>query len=156
MLVLLTTVGLTVLFDLTNAVGTGILLSSILFMRRMAQVSTIAGIREEIEEGEETESLDPKDPGKVAEKRVPAGVRPLCAATDPEFGCSATRATMTSATPTPRIVRPIVFSSIHPTSLNRTRRSRNRAGIRSDSNERRRAGRTTLAVRLSSAARCGC
>jgi SulP family sulfate permease len=77
-LVLLTTFGLTVLFDLTIAVGTGILLSSILFMRRMAQVSTVAGvggeILEEIDEGQETEARDPKDPGKVAERRVPAGV----------------------------------------------------------------------------------
>lgn len=73
-LVLLTTFGLTVLFDLTIAVGTGILLSSILFMRRMAQVSTVAGIREDIDEGQETEAADPKDPGSVAEKRIPAGV----------------------------------------------------------------------------------
>jgi SulP family sulfate permease len=73
-LVLLTTFGLTVLFDLTIAVGTGILLSSILFMRRMAQVSTVAGIREEIEEGQETEALDPKDPGNVADRRIPPGV----------------------------------------------------------------------------------
>lgn len=73
-LVLLTTFGLTVLFDLTIAVGTGILLSAILFMRRMAQVSTVAGIREEIEEGQEPEGPDPKDPGGVAEKRIPPGV----------------------------------------------------------------------------------
>jgi SulP family sulfate permease len=73
-LVLFTTFGLTVVFDLTIAVGTGILLSSILFMRRMAQVSTVAGINEEIEEGQETERPDPKDPGRVAEKRIPPGV----------------------------------------------------------------------------------
>jgi SulP family sulfate permease len=77
-LVLLTTFGLTVFFDLTIAVGTGILLSSILFMRRMAQVSTVAGmgleIEEELEEGQETERPDPKDPGAVAHKRVPRGV----------------------------------------------------------------------------------
>lgn len=73
-LVLLTTFCLTVLFDLTLAVGTGILLASILFMRRMAQVTTVTGMSEEIEEGQETEALDPKDPGAVREKRVPAGV----------------------------------------------------------------------------------
>jgi SulP family sulfate permease len=73
-LVLLTTFGLTVLFDLTLAVGTGILLSSILFMRRMAQVTTVTGLSEELEEGQETEAPDPKDPGRVSEKRVPAGV----------------------------------------------------------------------------------
>lgn len=73
-LVLLTTFGLTVLFDLTIAVGTGILLSSILFMRRMAQITTVTGLKEELEEGVETEALDPKDPGTVREKRVPPGV----------------------------------------------------------------------------------
>jgi SulP family sulfate permease len=73
-LVLLTTFGLTVFFDLTIAVGTGILLSSILFMRRMAQVSTVAWMREEIEEGQEPEGPDPKDPGAVAERLIPAGV----------------------------------------------------------------------------------
>jgi SulP family sulfate permease len=73
-LVLLTTFGLTVFFDLTIAVGTGILLSSILFMRRMAQVSTIAGINEDIDEGQETERPDPKDPGTVSERFVPPGV----------------------------------------------------------------------------------
>ncbi|MFO0830688.1 MAG: SulP family inorganic anion transporter [Phycisphaerales bacterium] len=73
-LVLLTTFGLTVFFDLTIAVGTGILLSSILFMRRMAQITTVTGLREEIEEGQETEQADPKDPGSIVEKRLPPGV----------------------------------------------------------------------------------
>lgn len=73
-LVLLTTFGLTVLFDLTLAVGTGILLSSILFMRRMAQVTTVTGLTEELDEGQETEAPDPKDPGRVSDKRIPAGV----------------------------------------------------------------------------------
>ena len=40
----------------------------------MAQVSTVAAIREEIEEGQETEAPDPKDPGRVEERRVPPGV----------------------------------------------------------------------------------
>lgn len=73
-LVLFSTFALTVFFDLTIAVGTGILLSSILFMRRMAQVSTVAWMREEIDEGQEPAGPDPKDPGSVAEKRVPPGV----------------------------------------------------------------------------------
>lgn len=72
-LVLLTTFGLTVLFDLTIAVGTGILLSSILFMRRMAQVSTVAGVAEEADEQQEA-VFDAKDPGRVAERRIPKGV----------------------------------------------------------------------------------
>jgi SulP family sulfate permease len=73
-LVLLTTFSLTVLFDLSIAVGTGIVLSAILFMRRMAQVSTVAGITDDLEQGQETERPDPKDPGRVAEKRIPPGV----------------------------------------------------------------------------------
>jgi SulP family sulfate permease len=73
-LVLLTTFGLTVFFDLTIAVGTGILLSSILFMRRMAQITTVTGLREDVETGQETEAPDPKDPGAVAERRIPRGV----------------------------------------------------------------------------------
>ncbi|MBZ0150019.1 MAG: STAS domain-containing protein, partial [Planctomycetes bacterium] len=64
-LVLLTTFGLTVLFDLVIAVGTGILLASILFMRRMAQVSTVSGL---VEEGF-------GEPGQnEPERRLPAGL----------------------------------------------------------------------------------
>ncbi len=73
-IVLLTTFGLTVLFDLTIAVGTGIVLSSVLFMRQMAKVSTVAGIRDDLDDDIETERLDPKDPGKVMERRIPKGV----------------------------------------------------------------------------------
>jgi SulP family sulfate permease len=72
-LVLLTTFGLTVLFDLTIAVGTGILLASILFMRRMAQVSTIAGVKEQADE-EDPDKPDPKDPDNIADKRLLPGV----------------------------------------------------------------------------------
>lgn len=77
-LALFTTFGLTVVFDLTIAVGVGILLSSILFMRRMAQISTVTGVTDQLDEseGEQTarENADPKDPGRAASKRVPAGV----------------------------------------------------------------------------------
>ncbi len=73
-LALLTTFALTVIFDLTIAVGTGIMLSSFLFMRRMAQISTVTGLREEVETGAESEAMDPKDPGNVAQKRIPPGV----------------------------------------------------------------------------------
>lgn len=73
-LVLLTTFGLTVLFDLTLAVGTGILLASILFMRRMAQVTTVTSLKEEVEEGQEPDTPDPTDPGRLMEKRIPPGV----------------------------------------------------------------------------------
>lgn len=74
-LVLLTTFGLTVLFDLVIAVGAGILLASILFMRRMAQVSTIAGFAAEVEEGIEPTRPDPKDPANVRDRRIPKGVQ---------------------------------------------------------------------------------
>lgn len=73
-LVLLTTFALTVFFDLTIAVGTGIVLSSLLFMRRMSQISNIAAIREDVEEGEETEKPDLKDPSHVSDQKLPEGV----------------------------------------------------------------------------------
>jgi SulP family sulfate permease len=74
--VLLTTFGLTVLFDLTIAVGAGILLSSILFMRRMAQVTTVTWLNEEIQEGQEGErrTATPRTRVRVRDKRVPDGV----------------------------------------------------------------------------------
>lgn len=73
-LVLLTTFGLTVFTDLTMGVGVGMILASLLFMKRMADVSNIAGVREEIAQGQESEAADPKDPGEVRSKRVPTGV----------------------------------------------------------------------------------
>lgn len=69
-----TTFGLTVLFDLTIAVGVGILLASMLFMQRMAQLTTVTGFSETLKEGSETERVDPKDPGSVVERAVPPGV----------------------------------------------------------------------------------
>lgn len=73
-LVWATTFGLTVLFDLTIAVGVGILLASMLFMRRMAQLTTVTSLVEELEEGAATERPDPADPGAVRERRIPPGV----------------------------------------------------------------------------------
>jgi sulfate permease, SulP family len=73
-LVMLATFGLTVFTDLTIGVGVGMVLAAFLFMKRMAEVSTVTGVREDMEEGEETEFPDPQDPGKVAEKRIPPGV----------------------------------------------------------------------------------
>jgi len=73
-LVLMTTFGLTVFTDLTKGVGVGMVLASLLFMKRMADVSNIAGIRDEIEQGQETEAVDPKDPGAVDRRRIPPGV----------------------------------------------------------------------------------
>lgn len=73
-LVLLATFGLTVFTDLTIGVGVGMVLAAFLFMKRMSEVSTVAGVREELQEDQETEAADPQDPGKLAEKRIPHGV----------------------------------------------------------------------------------
>jgi sulfate permease, SulP family len=73
-LVLLATFGLTVFTDLTIGVGVGMVLAAFLFMKRMAEVSAVNGIREQLEEDQETERPDPKDPGAIVEKRVPHGV----------------------------------------------------------------------------------
>jgi sulfate permease, SulP family len=73
-LTLLTTFALTVFVDLTVGVGVGMVLASLLFMKRMADVSTIAGLREDIAEGDEPSAHDPKDPGAVADRAIPGGV----------------------------------------------------------------------------------
>lgn len=73
-LVLLTTFSLTVLTDLTLGVGFGMVLAAFLFMKRMADVSAIKGLRSSIEEGQELDTPDPKDPGRLAEKSVPPDV----------------------------------------------------------------------------------
>src|SRR5207253_1258383 len=48
--VLLTTFGLTVFADLTIAVGVGMVLASMLFMKRMSEVTNIGALREEMED----------------------------------------------------------------------------------------------------------
>jgi SulP family sulfate permease len=73
-LVLLTTFGLTVFTDLTKGVGVGMILASLLFMKSMADASNIGAVQREIEEGQEPETPDPKDPGSVDRQRVPHGV----------------------------------------------------------------------------------
>lgn len=67
--VLLTTFGLTVIFDLTVAIEVGMILAVILFMRRMANESNINVIRGELADEEETE-----DKNSIARKSVPPGV----------------------------------------------------------------------------------
>ena len=68
-MVLLTTFGLTVFTDLTVAVGVGVVLASILFMRRMAEVSGVSEITDELfrENGDD-------DPDATSNKEVPNGV----------------------------------------------------------------------------------
>lgn len=67
--VLLTTFGLTVLFDLTIAIEIGMLLAVVLFMRRMAAVANVKVVTRElrdVEEGNEATAVEPS--------RVPEGV----------------------------------------------------------------------------------
>ena len=71
--VLLSTFGLTVLTDLTVAVGIGMVLAALLFMKRMSEVSNVGVIRQEIDEaGGEFDDL--KDPASIARLDVPRGV----------------------------------------------------------------------------------
>jgi len=73
--VLLTTFGLTVFTDLTLAVGVGLVLASLLFMKRMADVSNISVITKEFENDDRDEELAAlKDPNSVASRTLPAGV----------------------------------------------------------------------------------
>ncbi|MGH9456081.1 MAG: SulP family inorganic anion transporter [Thermoanaerobaculia bacterium] len=75
--VLLLTFGLTVAVDLTVAVQVGVVAAALLFMRRMAEVTDVSGITEQLREREE-------DPGEitfvrgravsVARERIPEGV----------------------------------------------------------------------------------
>jgi SulP family sulfate permease len=71
--VLLTTFGLTVFTDLTIAVGVGMVLASLLFMKRMADVSNISAITREFANGDD-ELAEMKDPNAVARRELPAGV----------------------------------------------------------------------------------
>jgi len=71
--VLLTAFGLTVFTDLTIAVGVGMVLASMLFMKRMADVSNISAITKEFDDrDDELGAL--KDPNSLASRDVPPGV----------------------------------------------------------------------------------
>ncbi len=69
-LVLLLTFGLTVLVDLTLAVQVGIVLSSLLFMRRMSELADVSVITRDLKGDEDPEF----DPMSIATREVPAGV----------------------------------------------------------------------------------
>jgi len=73
MLVLLTTFGLTVLTDLTKGVGVGMVLASLLFMKRMTEVTNVGALREEMDESSD-EFADLADPNSIARRDVPPGV----------------------------------------------------------------------------------
>lgn len=72
-LVLLTTFGLTVFTDLTIAVGVGMVLAAMLFMKRMADVGHVSAITSEFED-EEDEFPERRDPNAIARRDVPDGV----------------------------------------------------------------------------------
>ena len=67
--VLLTTFGLTVVFDLTLAIEVGMLLSVVLFMQRMAQLSNVGVITKDLKDSDEEE-----DPNTIVTRKVPEGV----------------------------------------------------------------------------------
>jgi SulP family sulfate permease len=71
--VLLTTFGLTVFMDLTIAVGVGMVLASILFMKRMADVSNVSAITRELDSPDDV-IAELKDPNSIARRDVPEGV----------------------------------------------------------------------------------
>ncbi len=68
-IVLLTTFGLTVIFDLTLAIEIGMLLSVLLFMQRMAGLTNIGIITKEMTDQEEED-----DPNTIVTRKVPDGV----------------------------------------------------------------------------------
>jgi sulfate permease, SulP family len=72
-LVLLTTFGLTVFTDLTIAVGVGMILAAMLFMKRMADVGNVSAITREFADGED-EFPELRDPNALARRDVPEGV----------------------------------------------------------------------------------
>jgi len=67
--VLLTTFSLTVVFDLTLAIEIGMLLSVVLFMQRMAQLSNVGVITKDLKDSDEEE-----DPNTIVTRKVPDGV----------------------------------------------------------------------------------
>ncbi|WP_287371822.1 sulfate permease [Prosthecochloris sp.] len=69
-IVLLTTFGLTVIFDLTIAIEVGLLLTVVLFMQHMAGIANVEIITRELKDREE----DSNDPNAIANRDVPDGV----------------------------------------------------------------------------------
>jgi SulP family sulfate permease len=71
--VLLTTFGLTVLADLTVAVGVGMVLAAMLFMKRMSDVTNVGALKDEMDEtGPEFPDL--VDPNSIGRRDIPHGV----------------------------------------------------------------------------------
>ena len=70
-MVLLSTFALTVFVDLTVAVEVGIVMASLLFIRRMAEISNVGSVTRELRGDEEQEVADPNS---IAIREVPDGV----------------------------------------------------------------------------------
>ena len=69
--VLLATFFLTILVDLTVAIGVGMVAAAFLFMRRMAEVTNVSAVTDELEDGEDPYSVAANS---VRRKSVPKGV----------------------------------------------------------------------------------
>jgi SulP family sulfate permease len=72
--VLLTTFALTVLVDLTVAIAVGMLLAAFLFIRRMAEATTVSAVTHELEDGGASDDLYRTDPKGVRLRAIPRGV----------------------------------------------------------------------------------
>jgi SulP family sulfate permease len=73
--VLLTTFGLTVLADLTVAVGVGMILAALLFMKRMTEVTNVGIIQHELQDDLVNDDIaEKKDPNATSKRAIPAGV----------------------------------------------------------------------------------
>jgi SulP family sulfate permease len=71
--VLLTTFALTLLADLSVAVGVGMVLAALLFMRRMSEVTNVGAIKREFDDTE-TPLDDSADPKALDTREIPPGV----------------------------------------------------------------------------------
>jgi SulP family sulfate permease len=69
--VLLTTFALTVLVDLTVAIGVGMVLAAFLFMKRMAEVTNVSIVTRELVDGRDSDEED--DPNSVRRREIPPG-----------------------------------------------------------------------------------
>ncbi|MDQ2665633.1 MAG: sulfate permease [Gemmatimonadota bacterium] len=70
--VLITTFLLTVVVDLTVAIEVGMVLAAFLFMRRMAEVTSVVSVTRELDDADGDEA---RDPGSVRRRAIPAGVQ---------------------------------------------------------------------------------
>jgi SulP family sulfate permease len=70
--VLLATFAITVLVDLTVAIEVGMVLAAFLFIRRMAEVTNVSAVTQELED-DPSEAVY-MDPNSVRSRRIPAGV----------------------------------------------------------------------------------